>query len=371
MFGDIETNPKGYQIKQIDEFSDLFAGATPSTKVSAYWENGTIPWMSSGEVHMGRVTSTEKKISQLGYDKCSTKMVPIHTVVIALAGQGKTRGTVAVTEIELCTNQSLCAMVTDGTVLSDYLYHNLRNRYEEIRSMCAIADGRGGLNLKIVGSIKVIVPSIEEQRQFVAFAEQSDKSKFIGFKSQFIEMFGNPESVIKESAYTVADVAKVQVGLVIKPTRFYSEDGSGIPAFRSLNVGAMEIRDTDWVYFTDEGMKANPRTIVHTGDVLIVRSGYPGTSCVVTPEYDGRNVVDLIIAHPNKDKILPEFLCAYTNFPHGKIQIENAQRGVAQKHFNVSLYERMKIVVPPLQEQYKFVELLQQSDKSKLKGAKE
>lgn len=86
--------------------------------------------------------------------------------------------TVAVTEIELCTNQSLCAMVTDETVLSDYLYHNLRNRYEEIRNMCAIADGRGGLNLKIVGSIKVIVPSIEEQQQFVAFAEQSDKSKF-------------------------------------------------------------------------------------------------------------------------------------------------------------------------------------------------
>ena len=180
MFGDIENNQKGYPIKQIDEFSDLFAGATPSTKVSAYWKNGTIPWMSSGEVYMGRVTSTEKKISQLGYDKCSTKMVPLHTVVIALAGQGKTRGTVAVTEIELCTNQSLCAMVTDETVLSDYLYHNLRNRYEEIRNMCAIADGRGGLNLKIVGSIKVIVPSIEEQQQLVALAEQSDKSKFYG-----------------------------------------------------------------------------------------------------------------------------------------------------------------------------------------------
>ena len=56
----------------------------------------------------------------------------------------------------------------------------IRNRYEEIRNMCAIADGRGGLNLKIVGSIKVIVPSIEEQQQFVAFAEQSDKSKFYG-----------------------------------------------------------------------------------------------------------------------------------------------------------------------------------------------
>jgi len=178
MFGDVENNPKEYQVKQISEFAELFAGATPSTKVRAYWENGTIPWMSSGEVHMGRITSTEKKISQQGYEKCSTKMVPIHTVVIALAGQGKTRGTVAVTEIELCTNQSLCAIVTDDTVLSDYLYHNLKNRYEEIRNMCAIVDGRGGLNLKIVGSIKIIVPSVDEQKRFITFAKQSDKSKF-------------------------------------------------------------------------------------------------------------------------------------------------------------------------------------------------
>jgi restriction endonuclease S subunit len=54
----------------------------------------------------------------------------------------------------------------------------LKNRYEEIRSMCAIAEGRGGLNLKIVGNIQVIVPDIEEQKQFINFAEQSDKSKY-------------------------------------------------------------------------------------------------------------------------------------------------------------------------------------------------
>lgn len=231
------------------------------------------------------------------------------------------------------------------------------------------------VNWKTLKELEFGIPKLEQQRESAKILKAANELKESYqallsktddlVKSQFIEMFGEPESVIKESEYTVADVAKVQVGLVIKPTRFYSEDGIGTPAFRSLNVGVMEIRDTDWVYFTDEGMKANPRTIAHTGDVLIVRSGYPGTSCVVTPEYDGRNVVDLIIAHPNKDKILPEFLCAYTNFPHGKIQIENAQRGVAQKHFNVSLYKRMRIVVPPLQEQYKFVELLQHSDKSK------
>jgi len=175
-FGDVKTNARKYPVKKIEEFATLFAGATPSTKVDAYWNDGTIPWMSSGEVHMGRVTATEKKITQLGYDKSSTKMVPIHTVVMALAGQGKTRGTVAVTEIELCTNQSLCAIVTNESVLSDYLYHNLKNRYEEIRGMCAIAEGRGGLNLKIVGSIPVVVPTIEEQKNFISFAKNCDAS---------------------------------------------------------------------------------------------------------------------------------------------------------------------------------------------------
>lgn len=184
-------------------------------------------------------------------------------------------------------------------------------------------------------------------------------------QAQFVEMFGDPETVVKTAINTVADVADVQVGLVIKPTRFYATNGTGTPAFRSLNVGPMQINDNDWVYFTDEGMKQNPRTIVHTGDVLIVRSGYPGTSCVVTPEYDGRNAVDLIIAHPKTNLILPEFLCAYTNFPHGKNQIDNMQRGIAQKHFNVSLYNNMKIVVPPLEKQRMFISILQQSIRSK------
>ncbi len=140
-------------------------------------------------------------------------------------------------------------------------------------------------------------------------------------KSQFIEMFGDPESALK-SDITISDVADVQVGIVIKPTRYYAEGSNGVKAFRSLNIGPMSIQDDDWVYFTEEAMKETQRTIARTGDVLVVRSGNPGTSCVVPPEYDGCNVVDLIIAHPKIDKILPEYLCAYTNMPHGKNQIE-------------------------------------------------
>ena len=177
-------------------------------------------------------------------------------------------------------------------------------------------------------------------------------------------MFGNPEFALT-SDHTISEVADVQVGIVIKPTRFYSNDTDGVKAYRSLNIGPMCIKDDDWVYFTKEAMMETQRTVVHTGDVLIVRSGNPGTSCVVTPEYDGCNVVDLIIAHPKVDKVLPEYLCAYTNMPHGKNQIDAQQRGVAQKHFNVGMYNDLKLILPPLEEQKHFVTFLQQSDKSK------
>ena len=178
MFGSVDDNPKSYDLKKVGDFAECFAGATPSTKISSYWDNGNIPWMSSGEVHKARVQDTDAKITQQGYDGCSTKMVPIHSIVIALAGQGKTRGTVAINDIELCTNQSLCAIVPNEEVNYEYLFHNLRGRYKELRSMSGDVDGRGGLNLKHIQSIKVIVPPMSEQMKFVSIARQADKSKF-------------------------------------------------------------------------------------------------------------------------------------------------------------------------------------------------
>ena len=142
-----ELCPNGVEHKRIGDFAMCFPGATPKTTHPEYWENGTIPWMSSGEVNQEEVTFTEKKITQKGYDATSTKMVPANTVVIALAGQGKTRGSVAITRISLCTNQSLCAIVTDETVLSEYLFHYMRSQYLKLRDLSAGNGTRGGLNM--------------------------------------------------------------------------------------------------------------------------------------------------------------------------------------------------------------------------------
>ena len=162
-----ELCPDGVEYKKIGSFANCYPGATPKTTVSEYWENGSIPWMSSGEVNLGEVWNTEKKITQLGFENASTKMVPPNTVVMALAGQGKTRGTVAMTRISLCTNQSLCAIVTDQTVLSDYLFHFLRSQYQQLRDVSSGDGTRGGLNLKMINAYKVPVPPLPVQQEIV------------------------------------------------------------------------------------------------------------------------------------------------------------------------------------------------------------
>lgn len=161
--------------KKIGEFSQCIAGATPSTKEPRYWENGNIPWMSSGEVNNRIICSTEKKISSLGYENSSTKMLPENTVVIALAGQGKTRGMVAITRIRLCTNQSLCGIVTDSSILSDYLYQFLLTQYEYLRLISSGDGTRGGLNLKIVKDCNIPVPTLPEQQKIADFLTAVDK----------------------------------------------------------------------------------------------------------------------------------------------------------------------------------------------------
>ena len=173
---DLEGKP-GVEMKTLGEVGECYAGATPSTKESSYWDNGTIPWMNSGEVHQGIVTHTASFITSEGYNNASTKMLPIDTVVIALVGQGKTRGSVAITAIELCTNQSICGVVIDDSkIINKYVYYYLRTQYNNLRKISSGEGTRGGLNLKMIGSYPILLPSLQEQQRIVSILDTFEAS---------------------------------------------------------------------------------------------------------------------------------------------------------------------------------------------------
>lgn len=184
--------------------------------------------------------------------------------------------------------------------------------------------------------------------------------------ARFVEMFGDENNSTNWNVVNVEDVADVQVGVVIKPSQYYTDESEGVRAFRSLNIGAGFIKDIDWVYFTKEGHLKNSKSILKENDLLIVRSGAPGTACVVTEEYAGCNAVDIIIAHPDCEKVNPYYLCTFTNMPHGKKQIDEGIGGAAQQHFNVGKYNKLQLMLPPKTLQDEFGDFINQVDKSKL-----
>ena len=227
---------------------------------------------------------------------------------------------------------------------------------------------------KQVAKYPVPIVDICEQRRIAAVLdkisgliakrrEQLDKLDEL-VKARFVEMFGDETEFDRWPSCTIGDVADICVGVVIKPTQYYADQG--IPAFRSLNIGEMRVKDGDWVYFTKEGHQKNQKSVVRKNDVLVVRSGAPGTACVATEKYDGYNAVDIIIAHPDDTKVDSTFLAAFTNMPHGMNQIRGRTGGAAQQHFNVGGYKTLRLIMPPMDQQQKFASFVKQTDKSKL-----
>ena len=154
-----------YKIKDISE--KIFSGGTPSTKVISYW-NGYHPWLSSGETQNEYIYSTLKTISVSGIKNSSTKMAKHDSVIIASAGQGKTRGQVSYLKIDSYINQSIIAIQSDlHFVLPKYLFYNLKNRYNEIRLFSDSTSTRGSITTKMVGELSIDLPNLEHQQHIV------------------------------------------------------------------------------------------------------------------------------------------------------------------------------------------------------------
>lgn len=141
-------------------------GSTPSRAVDAYW-NGDIPWVSSGEVKNNIIYETAEKITQEGFENTSVKLLPIGTVLIAMIGEGKTRGQSAILNIPATTNQNVAAIIIDENhIKSKFLWYWLQMNYAKNREKGG-GSGPQALNCQRVRELDFTVPSIAEQTEIV------------------------------------------------------------------------------------------------------------------------------------------------------------------------------------------------------------
>ena len=156
--------PSGWQEVKLGDVAKIVTGGTPSTKIKEYW-GGNILWMNSGELNNKYIYNTKTRITEEGLKNSNARLIPIESVLIGLAGQGKTRGTVAINYVELCTNQSVASILPNDYFIQKYLYYQLEMRYNELRSLSYGDGGRGGLNLKILNNLIVIIPPLDDQKR--------------------------------------------------------------------------------------------------------------------------------------------------------------------------------------------------------------
>jgi type I restriction enzyme, S subunit len=154
----------------VGQIASVCLGGTPSRKHPEYWAGG-IPWVSSGEVANCRISGTRESISDLGLEESNAKVYPKGSVLIAMIGEGKTRGQSAILDIDACTNQNVAGLVFDaGNIQPEYVWLWALGEYESTRAV-----GRGGnqpaLNGQKVRSLKVPLPPFEEQGEIVRRVE--------------------------------------------------------------------------------------------------------------------------------------------------------------------------------------------------------
>ncbi len=164
--------PVDCSIVTVGDIATIRSGGTPDRNNAAYW-GGTIPWIKTGQIDFNVIDAAEEFITEAGLENSAARMFPAGTILMAMYGQGVTRGRVAILGIDAATNQACAAIeVTSQEVDRDFLYWSLVGKYEELR---AISDARGGnqsnLNAQLIRDVKISLPDLETQRAIVSEIE--------------------------------------------------------------------------------------------------------------------------------------------------------------------------------------------------------
>ncbi|EFN9747418.1 restriction endonuclease subunit S [Escherichia coli] len=195
--------PLNWKKTKLRWLSNIFAGGTPSKNVIDYWENGTVPWISSGAVNQGYIVEPSTYISNAALENSSAKWIPKGALVVALAGQGKTKGMVAQLGINTTCNQSMAAIVLYKKNQSRYIFWWLISNYQNIRNMAG-GDLRDGLNLELLGDIQCPKPRNDESSKIALFLdhETAKIDNLIEKQQQLIELLKEKRQAVISHAVT-------------------------------------------------------------------------------------------------------------------------------------------------------------------------
>lgn len=360
------------EYKKISEVTTVVTGGTPSTSVSEYWDNGTIPWLQSGCCQNCDVNHAEKFITQAGHDNSSTRLMPKDTVMIALTGA--TAGKIGYLNFEACGNQSITGIFPCKKINQRFLYYYLLSKRNKI-----LADCVGGAQVHIsqgyVKNIEIPLLDLSEQNEMVEVLDRiskviSSRKQEIKkldnlIKARFVKMFGdpvhNPYGWNKPELKELADLKIGPFGSLLHKED-YVEGGHALVNPSHIVEGRIIIDPK--LTISEEKYEELSAYHLKVGDIVMGRRGEMGRCAVVEEEGLLCGTGSLLIRP--KGKVTADYIQKIISYPTFKKTIENMAVGQTMPNLNVPIVSGFRIITPPIEVQNSYYDFVAQVDKSKV-----
>lgn len=409
--------PKNWKWCNLSNISSIVVGATPSTAIPSYWDNGTICWLPSGCCHDCVVTENNKyikKITQLGFDNCSASMMAPGTTLLALTGA--TAGRVGYLTFNACANQSVVGISADCLIDSKFVYYSFYARKNKILNDC-VGSAQPHISKDYVTKMVFPLPPLEEQKRIVAkldviFAELdkidekqirlatiqekmeakilklaiqgkiveqkpeegTGEELFKQIQQEKQELFKQgkikkekPLSAIEDNEIPfeipatwkwvrLCEVCEIPITDGTHQTPKYSTKEDGIPFISSKDVTTKTINWTNIKYITKELHDELYRRIApQKDDVLLAKNGTTGVAALVEDDRVFDIYVTLAVLRPFKNRIYPRFLLNVINSPICKSQFNEHLIGIGVPNLHLNVIKETLVPLPPLEEQKRIV----------------
>lgn len=169
--------PESWEIVPLGSLGKIGNGTTPNRQNPAYWESGTIPWITSSRMYERQITGSDEYVTRTALEKCNLPLLQPGAILIAIVGQGKTLGHCAILDVEASASRHVGFIQPGGaSISSGFLRGYLESQYKYLRQL-ASGNGstRGALTGAILKKVPVPLPSLDEQREIVPILDALDR----------------------------------------------------------------------------------------------------------------------------------------------------------------------------------------------------
>ena len=364
MFGNQNTNDKGWTESLVKDEFKLSMGKTPARNNPECWDNGTHKWVSISDMssYTRYTGDTSEYITDYAIADSGIKAVPKGTIIMSFK---LSIGRTAITSEDLYTNEAIMAFAgfDEKKFNIDFLHFLIANKNWLLGAKQAVKGQT--LNKESIGNAKIIIPPIEAQEEFASIYNQADKSEFVGCKSQFIEMFGNPLSLNQKN-----ELKRLGECCILNPRRpniaLCDTDKVSFIPMPAVSEDGYLVDMTDEEY----GKVKKGFTYFENNDVLFAKITpcmENGKGAIVHGLTNGIGMgsTEFHVLRPINGISSPYWLLALTRMPIFRERAAKNMSGTGgQKRVSASYLDHFMVGLPAIEEQRRFEAIYKQADKS-------